>query len=248
MEEMIAEVPAEPEKPQEVAPAEAEKPPEVAPAPVLKRSRRPRRPRAKVTRPKEKPAPEAVPVQAPPIAIPLPEKKEEETLLLAKSSYIQEGQANRREAVRISKILKAFRWNVEPVYTIGVILDDNMSIETNKSEISASLIRQIEIAGYKLSAVTATSGKPTAWFKRKPSLDLPAPTPPAESAAQLRGKVEELSRTLQEERQRAEEQKALWEARFVQLMRLVEIKKSEETETVAGNDASEPQPEPDVAS
>ena len=73
-----------------------------------------------------------------------------------------------KEAVRISKILRAFRWNVEPVYTIGVIVEDNLSIETNKGEISGSLVKQIENAGYKLSAVTATSSKPTAWFKRKP--------------------------------------------------------------------------------
>ena len=114
-----------------------------------------------------------------PAAIEKPEKakKNHDTLLLAKSSYVQEGEESMKEAVRISKVLRAFRWNIEPVYTIGVIVEDNLSIETNKGEISGSLVKQIEHAGYKLSAVNANSSKPTAWFKRKPSPGPPGRRP-----------------------------------------------------------------------
>ncbi|MGH9920485.1 MAG: hypothetical protein ACRD6W_16645, partial [Nitrososphaerales archaeon] len=105
------------------------------------------------------PAPEAARV---------PEQAEEDGyLLVSKSWYIQGGNGNRREAQRISKVLKAFRWKVEPVYTIGVMLDDMLSIETSRTQISGTLIRRIETAGYKLTAVATDQGKPVAWFKRE---------------------------------------------------------------------------------
>jgi hypothetical protein len=94
------------------------------------------------------------------------EEKEEGYLLVSKSWYIQGGQANRKEALRISQVLKEFRWKVEPVYTIGVILDDMLSIETNRNQISRTLITRVENAGYRLTAVTTEQGKPVAWFKR----------------------------------------------------------------------------------
>ena len=90
-------------------------------------------------------------------------------LLVSKSWYIQGGNGNRREAQRISKVLKAFRWKVEPVYTIGVMLDDMLSIETSRTQISGTLIKRIENAGYKLTAVATDQGKPVAWFKREGS-------------------------------------------------------------------------------
>ncbi len=96
-----------------------------------------------------------------------PSKEEEEGyLLVSKSWYIQGGTGNRKEAVRISKVLKAFRWNVEPAYTIGVILDDMLSIETTRSQVSGTLIRRIERAGYRLTAVVMDKGRPIAWFKK----------------------------------------------------------------------------------
>jgi len=147
-------------------------------------------------------------------------KKNHETLLLAKSSYIQEGEESMNEALRISRVLKAFRWNVEPVYTIGVIVDDNLSIETNKGEISGNLVKQIENAGYKLSAVTANNGKPSAWFKRKLTPDVPLVDDP-ERTRLLERKVEELTKELQEERSGSSEQKATWEKRFLLLTNLV---------------------------
>jgi hypothetical protein len=87
-------------------------------------------------------------------------------LLLAKSSHVQQGEDYEREAERVSKVLKAFRWKIEPTYTIGVLFDDNLSIVTNTGLISKGLILAVESLGYTLVAITAESGKPTAWFKR----------------------------------------------------------------------------------
>jgi hypothetical protein len=199
-----------------------------------------------VQKPIEKPPPVKV---EQPAAVEKPEKpkKNHETLLLAKSSYVQEGEESMKEAVRISKILRAFRWNVEPVYTIGVIVEDNLSIETNKGEISGSLVKKIENAGYKLSAVTATSSKPTAWFKRKSSPEVPLVDDP-ERTRQLERRVAELTKTLKEERDGASELKATWENRFQLLTRLVSSLREGSPEPVGEPDDSEPQPETDVTS
>jgi len=88
-------------------------------------------------------------------------------LLLAKSSHVQQGEDYEREAERVSKVLKAFRWKIEPTYTIGVLFDDNLSIVTNTGLISKGLISKIEEIGYELVAIDVEGGKPTAWFKRK---------------------------------------------------------------------------------
>lgn len=112
---------------------------------------------------KEK-APEMVKVE-----LAQPEVEEAETLLVSKSWYIQGGDKNRKEAARVSKVLKDFRWRVEPLYTIGLILDDILSIETSKAQISRGLIRSVEKAGYRLTAITADQGKLIAWFKRTPT-------------------------------------------------------------------------------
>lgn len=126
---------------------------------------------------------EATPVKAkvrklaPPIAgeaPPSPGEDKEDYLLVSKSWYIQEGAQNRKEAVRISKALKAFRWKIEPVYTIGVMLDDIVSIETSRNEISGELTKRMEDSGYTLSAVTADQGKLVAWFKKNASFELPS--------------------------------------------------------------------------
>ncbi len=255
--------------PAETAPARIQEPPRVPERPPL-RTEKPSPPHIqepprmvepsppRIEKPKrveKQPAVEKQPVNAAPpvLQAPIPAekakkaKKDHETLLLAKSSYIQEGEESMSEALRISKILKAFRWNVEPVYTIGVIVDDNLSIETNKGEISGALVKQIEKAGYKLSAVTASSGKPTAWFKRKPSPDVPLVDDP-ERTRQLEEKVEELSKTLQDERSGASEQKATWEKRFLLLTNLVRSMRQGGPESGAEPDDSEPQPEADVTS
>jgi hypothetical protein len=105
------------------------------------------------------------------------EEADEGQLLVSKSWYIQSGAGNKSEAVRISKVLKAFRWKVEPIYTIGVMLDDMLSIETARNQISRTLIMRIEGAGYRLTAVTTEQGKPVAWFKKSPE----APTGQADA-------------------------------------------------------------------
>ena len=94
------------------------------------------------------------------------EQKDDGYLLVSKSWYIQGGTGNRDEAVRVSKVLKEFRWRVEPIYTIGVILDDMLCIETSRNQISRTLISRVEGAGYRLTAVTIEQGKPVAWFRK----------------------------------------------------------------------------------
>lgn len=126
--------------------------------------------------PVQQPRQEPVPAAAPPAPAPksrmtqaLPprvEQKDDGHLLVSKSWYIQGGTGNRDEAVRVSKVLKEFRWRVEPVYTIGVILEDMLSIETSRNQISRALISRVEGVGYRLSAVTIEQGKPVAWFRK----------------------------------------------------------------------------------
>jgi hypothetical protein len=74
-----------------------------------------------------------------------------------------------KEAVRISRLLRPFRWKVEPAYTIGVIVDDILSVETANGEIGGDMTKQIEGAGYKLSRVSLEKGQPVAWFRKEPA-------------------------------------------------------------------------------
>jgi hypothetical protein len=113
------------------------------------------------------------------------EEQTEESLLVSKSFYVQSGDKNKKEAIRISKVLKEFRWKVEPVYTIGVIVDDIISIETSKSEITRDLIARVEAAGFVLTAVVVDQGKPVAWFKRA-SEEHHHPEPKAAPVKQLK--------------------------------------------------------------
>lgn len=220
-------------------PVETAAPAKTEPAPLIERP-------TVVEKPNERPAPSKV---RPPAPLEKPEKakKNHEALLLAKSSYVQEGEESMREAVRISKILRAFRWNVEPVYTIGVLLEDNLSIETNKGEISGSLVKQIEKAGYKLSAVNATSSKPTAWFKRKPTPEVPLVDDP-ERTRQLEQRVAQLTKTLQDERSETAELRAAWEKRVLLMTRLVNSLRENAAGAGAESGDSEPGPETDVSS
>ncbi len=100
------------------------------------------------------------------VGAPSGDETDDSSLLVSKSWYIQGGTGNRKEAARISRVLKAFRWKVEPLYTIGVILDDLLSVETSKNQISRALIASIEGTGYRLTAVSIDQGKPVAWFKK----------------------------------------------------------------------------------
>lgn len=146
--------PSEPEPEPRPEPVEV-KPPEPEPEPVPAKAKR-REPEREV-----KPAPAEVMVKPSE-----PEPEPAEALLVSKSWYIQGGAKNNAEAIRVSKVLKDFRWRVEPLYTIGVILDDILSVEASKGQISRALIKGVEAAGYRLTAVTIDQGKPVAWFKR----------------------------------------------------------------------------------
>ena len=95
--------------------------------------------------------------------------EEDNYLLVSRSWYIEGGPKNMSEAVRISRLLRPFRWTIEPAYTIGVMLDDILSVETANGEIGGDMTKQIEGAGYKLSRVSVEKGKPVAWFKREPA-------------------------------------------------------------------------------
>ena len=98
-------------------------------------------------------------------------------LLVSRSWYIEGGSKNMSEAVRISRLLRPFRWTVQPAYTIGVMIDDILSVETANGEIGGDMTKQIEGAGYKLSRVSVDKGKPVAWFKREPASQRDAPGP-----------------------------------------------------------------------
>jgi hypothetical protein len=144
----------------EEAPLRAPAPVPVRVEPPAHRMQFPAKPDQKAVdaRPKEVPAAAAT-------------DKIDDTLLVSKSWYIQGGTENRKEAVRISRVLKEFRWKVEPMYTIGVMLDDILSIESTKNQMNRKVIKGVEDAGYRLTAVTADQGKVVAWFKKKQPSD-----------------------------------------------------------------------------
>ncbi len=93
--------------------------------------------------------------------------EDDKYLLVSRSWYIEGGSKNMGEAVRISRILRPFRWTVEPAYTIGVMVDDILSVETANGEIGGDMTKEVEGAGYKLARVSVVKGKPVAWFKKE---------------------------------------------------------------------------------
>jgi len=184
------EIPARPERPfqeRTPAPEQFEVPAPRAPVPV-----RPERKEVEET-PRKAPAPVPAMVEPPAHPMRFPVKpaskpveprpnessaaaatnKIEDTLLVSKSWYIQGGTTNKNEAIRISRVLKEFRWKVEPMYTIGVMLDDILSIESTKNQMNRKVIKGVEDAGYRLTAVTADQGKVVAWFKKKQPSNTP---------------------------------------------------------------------------
>ena len=156
-------------------------------------------------------------------------------LLVSKSWYVQGGTQNRKEAVRISKVLKAFRWNVEPLYTVGVILDDILSIETSKTQISRTLIKRIEDAGYKLTAVSVGQCKPVAWFKK---------AVPETPRLRLSGSGR-LAGSAERETERAEEDEEVWEEGMVHMSHVSEATSAPESAGSIAQDL-EVELEPDV--
>ncbi len=172
------------------------------------------------------------------------QSRKQEPLLLAKSSYIQEGEENRKEAIRISRVLRAFRWNIEPAYMIGVIFDGNVSIETSTGVISGTLVKRIEGLGYYLVAVNTSKERPIAWFK-KGAATLDQASSESERVKDLRRRLEEQSRLLDEERRRFEQERANFEERLLVLTKLIASQESEGPKEGPA-DSSEIQPEPDL--
>ncbi len=179
-------------------------------------------------------------------AYPAPKKEKEvekeDPLLLARSSYLQEGEENRREAARVSKVLRAFRWNVEPAYMIGVILDDNISIETNTGVISRALIRRIESLGYGLIAVNVSRERPIAWFKRKAVQSHPTVSD-SSRLREVERKLAEQTSLLDEERRRFDDERAGWQQRFTLLSKLMATMGEPLPAEEGSVDSSEPEPD-----
>jgi hypothetical protein len=172
---------------------------------------------------------------APPL---LSEKDLKEPLLLARSSYIGESDEKRIDALRVSRALKEFKWNVEPPYVIGVMVDDNLSVETNIGVISSSMVERVEKLGYKFVAVNAPQGSPVAWFKREAqdALETNFPVGDAERMMQIR----QGTRTYDKD-------KAVWEESFVSLLMTVKDMDGQKLKHVTNIIKSE-RPEPDLQS
>lgn len=95
-----------------------------------------------------------------------------ETVRLTNLEYIQD---ERREAMRITKVLLEFNSNSKSPYEIASIADDKLSIETNVGYISNRLVKRIEQMGYIFIGVGAARGSPVVWF-RKASGIVPSPS------------------------------------------------------------------------
>ena len=146
------------------------------------------------------------------------------------------------EAVRISGLLKPFRWKVEPAYSIGVILDDILSIESANQEMSGAVTKQIESAGYTLSGVTVDRGKPVAWFKKEPAFA----TSPLLDAAEVfrsRTRVSELERSIEDRRMNVQKEKEGLEAWLSLLRRLLRDARSPAPNEPSPRDSPSASPE-----
>ena len=166
------------------------------------------------------------------------EKDLKEPLLLARSSYIEESDEKRRDALKVSRALKEFRWNVEPPYVIGVMIDDNLSVETNIGVISSSMVEKVEKLGYKFVAINAPQGSPVAWFKKD-----------ARGALEASLSVGGADRMMQTRKgtRTYDEDKAVWEESFVSLLMTVKDMDGQKLKRVTDIIKSE-QPEPDIQS
>jgi hypothetical protein len=89
------------------------------------------------------------------------------TMLLGKFSFVKAGEAFKAEAIRVSNVLRTFRWKVEPPYVIGALFDDNLSIQSNTGVISREVIMGIEELGYNFVAIESPKCTLTAWFRRE---------------------------------------------------------------------------------
>ena len=103
------------------------------------------------------------------------EVEEDKRLLVSRSWNVEGGSKNVAEAERISEILWPFRRTTQPPYTIGVIVDDILSVEAANGEIGGDLTKKIEGAGYRLSRVSVVEGRPVAWFRKERASGQDAP-------------------------------------------------------------------------
>src|SRR5437667_7781996 len=106
-------------------------------------------------------------------------------LLLGKLSHIQEGEEYNQEALRVSKALGQFRWNIEPPYVIGALFDDIVSIQALAGSITKHVLEKVEELGYKFIAVDAPNGCVTAWFKKVGADDEESGDPYRSNAADI---------------------------------------------------------------
>lgn len=106
------------------------------------------------------------------VQAPKPKSATEEALL-GKLSFIQPGEEYRVESIRVSKVLRKFRWNTELPYVIGAMFDDLLSIQSQSGNVKGPLIEAISNAGYTFVAVEAPSGAVTAWFRKQDHEEAP---------------------------------------------------------------------------
>ena len=107
-----------------------------------------------------------------------------EEMLLGKLSYIQPGEKYAEESVRVSKVLRKFRWNTEPPYVIGALFDDLVSVQSQSGMIKSSVIAAMGKIGYTFVAVEAPSAVVTAWFKKNDGEQADPVEEPLEFSAQ----------------------------------------------------------------
>jgi len=168
----------------------------------------------------------------------LSEKDLREPLLLARSSYIEDSDERRMEALVVSRALKEFRWNVEPPYVIGILMDDNLSVETNIGVISSSMVRRVEELGYTFVAVNTPQGSPVAWFKRG-GVDVSVLT----QSPQPQGTMH-----LKQGKRTYGKDKAVKEESFLSLLMTVRDMDSERLKSVADTLRAAAKTEPDIQS
>src|SRR5207247_3908645 len=125
-------------------------------------------PRPRQTQMEEAPRPRQTPMEEPMQSEPEPPMVRSVPtgpLLLGKSSHVQEGEEYNEEALRISKALGQFRWNIEQPYVIGALFDDIVSIQAQAGSINKDALEKVEELLYRLIAVDTPNDCLTASFK-----------------------------------------------------------------------------------
>ena len=85
---------------------------------------------------------------------------------MSKEAHIQDGEEFSQQALRVSKALGQFRWNIEAPCVIGALFEDIVSVQAQAGPITKDVIEKIEDLGYHFIAVDAPNGRVTAWFKK----------------------------------------------------------------------------------